>query len=103
MAPSATSFADLLQTAVTEPGIISRAYQQFHSYSLGNQLLAMAQCAERGIAPGPMATFPRWRELISQGVGGEETRASSYVVVGSGPPDCLNSPTALNTSTTLAG
>ena len=63
MAPSATSFAHLLQTAVHEPGIISRAYQQFHSYSLGNQLLAMAQCAERGIPPGPLATFPRWKEL----------------------------------------
>ncbi len=63
MAPSARAFADLLQTAVTDPGVISRAYQQFHSYSLGNQLLAMFQCAEREIPPGPMATYPRWREL----------------------------------------
>lgn len=56
-------FADLLERAVTEPGIISAAYQQFHTYSLGNQLLAWAQCLERGIPPGPMATFPRWKEL----------------------------------------
>ena len=63
MAPSAKAFADLLQTAVTDPGIISRAYQQFHGFSLGNQLLALFQCHERGIAPGPMATYPRWREL----------------------------------------
>ena len=63
MAPSARAFADLLQTAVTDPGTISRAYQQFHTYSLGNQLLAMFQCHERNIAPGPMATYPRWREL----------------------------------------
>jgi len=48
MAPS-TSFADLLQSAVTEPGIISSAYRQFHTYSIGNQLLAWAQCLERGI------------------------------------------------------
>ncbi len=52
MAPSATSFGHLLQTAVTEPGTISRAYRQFHSYSLGNQLLALFQCAEREIPPG---------------------------------------------------
>ena len=57
------NFADLLALAVTEPGVISAAYQQFHSYSLGNQLLAWAQCLERGIPPGPLATFPRWKEL----------------------------------------
>ncbi len=57
------SFADLLRSAVTEPGIISVAYRQFHTYSVGNQLLAWAQCLERGIAPGPMATFQRWKEL----------------------------------------
>jgi len=62
MAPS-ISFADLLRSAVTDPGIISSAYRQFHNYSLGNQLLAWAQCVERGISPGPLATFPRWREL----------------------------------------
>jgi antirestriction protein ArdC len=57
------SFAELLQSAVTEPGILSAAYRQFHSYSIGNQLLAWSQCVDRGIQPGPMATFPRWREL----------------------------------------
>ena len=64
--------AALLQSAVTEPGILSQAYQQFHSYSLGNQLLAMFQCAERGIAPGPVATYPRWRELGRQVEKGEK-------------------------------
>ena len=48
---SNTSFAELLASAVTEPGIISTAYQQFHNYSLGNQLLAWSQCLERGIQP----------------------------------------------------
>lgn len=57
------SFAELLQTAVTQPGIISAAYTQFHTYSLGNQLLALGQCLSRGIAPGPLATFARWKEL----------------------------------------
>jgi antirestriction protein ArdC len=63
MAPSVASFADLLASAVTEPGRISSAYQQFHNYSIGNQLLAWGQCLGRGIQPGPMATFPKWKEL----------------------------------------
>src|SRR5688572_30022592 len=60
MTPS-VSFADLLQSALTEPGIVSKAYHAFHGYSLGNQLLAMIQCAERGITPGPIATFMGWK------------------------------------------
>ena len=63
---TAKPFAHLLQTAVTDPGTISRAYQSFHNYSLGNQLLAWAQCLERGITPGPLATYPRWKELGRQ-------------------------------------
>jgi antirestriction protein ArdC len=63
MAPSVASFADLLVSAVNEPGILSTAYRQFHNYSIGNQLLAWSQCLERGIQPGPMATFPKWKEL----------------------------------------
>ena len=55
-------FADLLSRALTEPGIVSRAYSAFHGYSLGNQILAMVQCAERGIPPGPIATFMGWKE-----------------------------------------
>ncbi len=61
--PTPKAFAELLQSVVHEPGTLSQAYRQFHTYSLGNQLLAMFQCHERGIAPGPMATFPRWKEL----------------------------------------
>jgi antirestriction protein ArdC len=53
----------LLVSAVTEPGILSNAYRQFHNFSLGNQLLAWSQCLERGIKPGPMATYPKWKEL----------------------------------------
>ena len=61
--PTPKAFADLLQSAVHESGILSQAYQQFHSYSLGNQLLAMMQCHTRGLEPGPMATYVRWQEL----------------------------------------
>jgi len=56
-------WTDLLHKAVTEPGIVSTAFSKFHSYSLGNQLLAFVQCERRGIAPGPIATYPRWKEL----------------------------------------
>jgi antirestriction protein ArdC len=68
MATSTTEirFADLLNRAVSEPGILSRAYSQFHNFSLGNVLLAAFQCAEREIALGPMATYKRWQELGRQ-------------------------------------
>lgn len=57
------AFADLLRQAVSIPGTLGKAYQQFHNYSLGNVLLAWSQCAKREIPLGPMATFPRWKEL----------------------------------------
>jgi antirestriction protein ArdC len=56
-------WAELLRRAVTEPGIISQAFTRFHNYSMGNQLLAWCQCERRGIAPGPIGTFMRWKEL----------------------------------------
>src|SRR5688572_30019622 len=56
------SVAALLRAAITEPGNIHRAYFAFHGYSIGNQLLALIQCAERGIAPGPIASFRKWQE-----------------------------------------
>jgi antirestriction protein ArdC len=61
--PAPATFAQLLEQAVNEPGILSNAYRQFHGYSIGNQLLALAQCLARGIQPGPIATFQRWKEL----------------------------------------
>ena len=54
-------FADLLIRAVNEPGVISAAYRQFHSFSFGNQLHAYAQCMARGIPLGPIATFMGWK------------------------------------------
>src|SRR6267154_1914318 len=63
MTASAQTFADLLQKAVTEPGIISTAYRQFHNYSIGNQLLAWSQCMARELPLGPIATFQRWKAL----------------------------------------
>jgi antirestriction protein ArdC len=60
---SMVSWAALLDQAVTRPGFIHEAYSRFHSYSLGNQLLALLQCHQRGLQPGPLATFPKWKEL----------------------------------------
>ena len=70
--PTREVFADLLQKAVSEPGIISQAYRQFHSYSLGNQLLALGQCVDRGIEPGPINTYPGWTALGRQVRKGEK-------------------------------
>ena len=57
------SWAALLDEAVKKPGFIHEAYSRFHNYSMGNQLLALFQCIMRGIQPGPLATFPKWKEL----------------------------------------
>jgi antirestriction protein ArdC len=53
----------LLVEAVNKPGLIMKAYTAFHSYSLGNQLLALVQCQMRGLQPGPINTFPKWKDL----------------------------------------
>ncbi len=51
----------LLKQAIEKPGLISEAYSRFHNYSTGNQVLALVQCAMRGIQPGPISTFPGWK------------------------------------------
>jgi len=53
----------LLVEAVNKPGLIMKAYSAFHAYSLGNQLLALVQCQMRGLQPGPINTFPKWKDL----------------------------------------
>lgn len=61
----------LLIEAVNKPGLIMKAYSAFHSYSLGNQLLALVQCQIRGLQPGPINTFPKWQTLGRQVKRGE--------------------------------
>src|SRR5215813_14227872 len=56
-------FKQLLEEAVTKPGTLMRAYSMFWNYSLGNQILALIQANNRGIALGPIASFNRWKEL----------------------------------------
>ncbi|HEU4714808.1 MAG TPA: ArdC-like ssDNA-binding domain-containing protein [Pyrinomonadaceae bacterium] len=53
----------LLIEAVTKPGLIMKAYSAFHCYSTGNQILALVQCQMRGLQPGPINTFPKWKDL----------------------------------------
>ncbi len=53
----------LLVEAVNKPGMIMEAYSAFHSYSIGNQILAMVQCQMRGLEPGPINTLPGWQAL----------------------------------------
>jgi hypothetical protein len=57
------NFSQLLNDAVSQPGIISKAYCAFRGYSIGNQLLAYSQCMARDIPVGPIATFKKWNEL----------------------------------------
>ena len=56
-----TKWSDLLKEAVTQPGMILKAYSAFHAYSTGNQLLALWQCRMRQIEPGPLSTYPGWQ------------------------------------------
>jgi hypothetical protein len=58
-----TKWSELLIQAVSEPGMILKAYSAFHGYSLGNRIAAMFQCAQRAIQPGPINTYPGWLQL----------------------------------------
>jgi len=62
-AADAPKWASLLVEAVNKPGMIMEAYSAFHNYSIGNQILALVQCHERGLEPGPINTFPGWQAL----------------------------------------
>lgn len=66
------NYRDLLDEAISEPGMISQAYSTFHGYSLGNQFGVMVQCQIRGIEPGPIAGYKKWQELDRQVQGGEQ-------------------------------
>ena len=61
--PAIPKWSALLIEAVTKPGLIMKAYRAFHQYSVGNQILALVQCQMRGLQPGPINTFPKWKDL----------------------------------------
>lgn len=63
-------WADLIMQAVMQPGKLHDCYRYFYEYSIGNQCLAMAQCVDRGIPIGPIATYNAWKErgrVVSKG------------------------------------
>ena len=53
-------WSELLAQAVTQPGLMLKAYSAFHGYSLGNQLAALVQCQLYCIEPGPIDTYKGW-------------------------------------------
>jgi len=57
---------DLLVEAVNKPGRIMAAYSAFHNYSVGNALLALSQCHQRKLTPGPLNTYKGWQKLGRQ-------------------------------------
>ena len=69
------AWSTMLIDAVTQPGIISKCYQAFHNYSMGNQLLAWSQLQGRGMGLAPIATYKRWSELGRQVKKGEKAIA----------------------------
>lgn len=69
------AWAKILQDAVTQPGIISKCYSTFHSYSVGNQLLAWSQLTARNMGLSPLATYKKWSELGRQVKKGEKAIA----------------------------
>lgn len=62
-APDIPKWSALLVEAVNKPGLIMKAYTNFHSYSMANQMLAIWQCALRKIPLGPLNTYPGWQAL----------------------------------------
>lgn len=54
------TFSNILADAVREPGLLEQAFTNFHSYSLGNQMLALSQMHLRGIPVGPIASYRAW-------------------------------------------
>lgn len=61
--PPPPSWQQLLVDAVTQPGVIAKAYSLFHNYSVGNQLAAWMQLAMRKLEPGPIHSFKGWLKL----------------------------------------
>ena len=69
---SETTWSYLLRDAVSTPGKLLEAYTAFHNFSVGNSLLALFQCYERKITPGPLNTYKGWQQLGRQVRKGEK-------------------------------
>jgi hypothetical protein len=66
------TWADLLYSAVHTPGKLLAAYTAFHNFSFGNGLLALEQCLDRNIEPGPLNNYKGWQTLKRQVRKGEK-------------------------------
>lgn len=68
-------FSNLLNNAITQPGVLSSAYTAFYNYSIGNQIAAAIQCISRGIEISPIASYKAWQEKGRQVKKGEKAIA----------------------------
>jgi hypothetical protein len=66
------TWAELLHSAVHTPGKLLAAYTAFHNFSFGNALLALEQCLDRNIEPGPLNNYRGWQVLKRQVRKGEK-------------------------------
>ena len=69
---SLPKWSAMLAECLDKPGTMHAAYSSFHDYSMGNMVMALMQCASRGIAPGPLASYGRWIQLKRQVRKGEK-------------------------------
>ena len=60
--PSRPNWSKLFDSILTDPGVLGSYYSAFHDYSLGNQVLAIVQLAERGLPISPISSFNAWKE-----------------------------------------
>jgi hypothetical protein len=72
-----TTWSDLLRDAVSIPGKLLEAYTAFHNFSVGNSLLALFQCYERDVTPGPLNTYKGWQQLGRQVRKGEKATSEA--------------------------
>jgi antirestriction protein ArdC len=71
-ADSKFDWSALLEEAIRMPGVLSEAYNAFHAFSLGNQLIALFECIRRGLPIGPISTYAGWQKLGRQVRKGEK-------------------------------
>lgn len=74
-------WGNLFNSIITEPGKLGEYYGLFHSYSLGNQALAVWQMELRGIPIGPISSFNGWKRLGRRVKKGEKAIALWMPVV----------------------
>lgn len=68
-------WSTLLSEVVSKPGTLSSCYSTFHTYSIGNQLLAWSQLKAKGLGLSPIASYKDWQKLGRQVKKGEKALA----------------------------